>query len=122
MKTISIVAPNGTRIADGIKTLEVRSWIPNLNPDEELLIVENERYLKIEGDVDPNGHAVAIVKVARVRTFEKDDIAAACATSFADGYYSWELTDVKKIRNSMPVPAKRGLYETDFPAKPEGQG
>lgn len=117
MKTISIVAPNGTRIADGIKTIEVRSWTPDLNPDEDLLIVENKRYLKVEGEVDPEGYAVAVVCVAKVRTFEEQDIPAACATSFAEGYYSWELTHVRKLQNPLLVSAKRGLYETDFSTK-----
>lgn len=114
MKAISIVAPNGTRIADGIKTIEVRSWTPDLDPDEDLLIVENKRYLKTEGEVDPEGYAVAIVRIAKIRTFEKQDIPDACATSFAEGYYSWELTHVRKLQNPVLVLAKRGLYETDL--------
>ncbi len=118
MKTISIVAPNGVRIADGIKTIEVRSWTPEVSPDEDLLIVENKRYLKVEGDVDPDGYAVAVVRVAKVRTFDRKDISAACATSFAEGYYSWELTHVRKLQNPFPVVARRGIYETDFSFRP----
>lgn len=29
---LSIVAPNGVRIAQGLKTLEVRSWKPDVRP------------------------------------------------------------------------------------------
>lgn len=113
MKTISIVAPNGSKIADGIKTIEVRSWLPNLEPDEDLLIVENLKYLRSEGEIDLDGLAVAIVRVSKVRTFEKEDIPAACATSYAEGYFSWELSSVRKLIHPFVATAKRGIYETE---------
>nr|WP_256580336.1 ASCH domain-containing protein [Pseudomonas sp. Irchel s3f7] len=58
-----MVRPSGARIASGEKTLEVRHWHPNLDPSEDLLIVENGRFLHIDGD----GIAVAIVRVKAVR-------------------------------------------------------
>ncbi|CAI3135929.1 hypothetical protein MWMV18_MWMV18_00979 [Acinetobacter calcoaceticus] len=47
---LSIVAPNGTRIAEGIKTLEVRSWVTTKLPIKDLLIVENQNYLVKDTD------------------------------------------------------------------------
>lgn len=47
---LSIVAPNGTRIAEGIKTLEVRSWVPKKLPIKDLLIVENQKFLVKDTD------------------------------------------------------------------------
>jgi len=32
MKALSIVKPNGTRIAQGEKTLEIRRWHPDMSP------------------------------------------------------------------------------------------
>ena len=55
MKALSIVAPSGLRIANGLKTLEVRRWSPSLRPDEDLLIVENNRFLRADGEEDPDG-------------------------------------------------------------------
>ncbi len=45
-----MVAPNGTRIAQGVKTLEVRSWVPTELPLKDLLIVENQNFLINDGD------------------------------------------------------------------------
>lgn len=47
---LSIVAPNGTRIAEGIKILEVRSWVPTKLPIKDLLIVENQKFLVKDTD------------------------------------------------------------------------
>lgn len=47
---LSIVASNGTRIAEGIKTLEVRSWVPTKLPIKDLLIVENQKFLVKDTD------------------------------------------------------------------------
>ncbi|ENR5292512.1 ASCH domain-containing protein, partial [Acinetobacter baumannii] len=44
------VAPNGTRIAQGIKTLEVRSGVPAQLPLKDLFIVENQNFLINDGD------------------------------------------------------------------------
>lgn len=33
-QALSIVKPAATRIAQGYKTLEVRSWLPTLEPDD----------------------------------------------------------------------------------------
>ncbi|TLT95673.1 ASCH domain-containing protein [Acinetobacter baumannii] len=41
---LSVVAPNGTRIAQRIKTLEVRSWVPAQLPLKDLFIVENQNF------------------------------------------------------------------------------
>jgi hypothetical protein len=59
---LSIVTPNGTRIAEGIKTLEVRSWIPTQLPVKDLLIVENQNFLVKDTD-EEEGVAVALVDV-----------------------------------------------------------
>jgi len=60
---LSVVAPNGTRIAQGVKTLEVRSWVPTELPLKDLLIVENQNFLINDGD-EEEGIAVALVDVA----------------------------------------------------------
>ncbi|WP_406736132.1 ASCH domain-containing protein [Thioclava sp. GXIMD4215] len=111
MKALSIVAPGGARIACGEKTLEVRRWVPDLQPDEDLLIVENSRFLHIDGEEDQDGKAVAVVRVASVRPFRSTDIAAACASYYEDGWLAWELTNLRPISCSLPVLAARGIYE-----------
>ncbi|OLS60411.1 ASCH domain-containing protein [Pseudomonas putida] len=114
MKALSIVSPGGTRIASGQKTLEIRRWHPDLALCEDLLIVENERFLHNDGEED-EGHAVAIVRVKAVRPFEVADIEAACASYHEDGWLAWELSDIRAITKPLPVRAARGIYEVEFP-------
>lgn len=95
----------------GEKTLEVRRWSPNISAREDLLIVENDRFLRQDGDEDQDGRAVAIVRVATVRPFIESDVPAACASFFEEGWLAWELTDIRPVRSSEKILAARGLYE-----------
>ncbi|MBT4761397.1 MAG: ASCH domain-containing protein [Bdellovibrionaceae bacterium] len=113
-KCLSIVKPNGTRVAMGEKTLEIRSWKPNLMPDEDLLIIENDFSLREPGQTDLNGRAVALVNVKSVRDFTKDDVDAACATKWDKGYYSWELHNVRAVKTDQKVIAARDIYEIEI--------
>lgn len=114
MKAISIVYPNGSKIADGKKTIEVRSWLPTLEMGEDLLVIENYKFLKAEGEIDSNGKPVAIVKIKNVRDYLESDIPAACASRWESGYYSWELVDIRPIKTEQQVLAARGIYEVEF--------
>lgn len=114
IKALSIVRPSGGRIASGEKTLEVRRWHPYLDPSEDLLIVENERFLHADEDEDKDGIAVAIVRVKAVRPFILADIQAACASYFEDGWLAWELSDIRPVIQPVIIRAARGIYEVDF--------
>ncbi len=114
IKALSVVTPSGTLIARGEKTLEVRRWYPDITPDEDLLIIENRHYLRQDGEEDPDGHAVALVRVKAVRAFERTDIAAACASYYEDGWLAWELTDIRPISCDQKVVAARGIYQVEL--------
>lgn len=109
LHALSIVAPNGSRICTGEKTIEVRSWLPGIPFGKDILIVENQTFLT-ERDDQEAGMAVPVVKVKAVREFLRSDIKAACASYWDEGYYSWLLEDIRKISNPFHVTAKRGLY------------
>jgi hypothetical protein len=113
IKALSVVIPGGGRIAAGSKTLEVRRWAPPLGPTEDLLIVENGRFLRAEGDEDPQGRAVALVRVAGCRPFTREDIPAACAGGFEEGWLAWALTDIRPILPATRCRAARGIYLVD---------
>lgn len=100
--------------------MEVRRWIPRLAAGEDLLIVENGRFLREDGDVDENGLVVAMVKVTAIRPFLPTDIDAACASYFEEGWYAWELSDIRPLSVPVKVLAAREIYEVDFspPAQP----
>lgn len=114
MKALSIVAPNGSRIASGQKTLEIRRWAPAISPGEDLLIVENRRFLHQDGETDPDGRAVALARVAGWRAFTPADMAAACASRFEPGWLAWQLTHIRPLPPGPPLLAARGLYELPF--------
>jgi hypothetical protein len=113
-KCLSIVQPNGTRISNGLKTIEVRSWIPDLEPTQDLLIIENTKFLRNDGECDPHGKPVALVKVRKTRDYLQEDILAACASSWEPGYFSWELYDVRPVETKQVVLAARGIYELNI--------
>lgn len=113
-KALSVVAPAGTWIAEGSKTIEVRSWTCDLRPDEDLLIVENQKYLTKEGETDSEGKAVALVRVEKIRKFVESDMERSRASYFAEGYFSWELTHIRQLELSRKVLAARGIYEVEL--------
>ena len=106
---LSIVAPNAMRIAQGMKTLEVRSWQPEQLPLKDLLIVENKTFLNHAGD-EELGVAVALVDVESVHIWQPHEVEAACARYWAEGYFAWQLRNVRPIKNQVAVPAKRKIY------------
>lgn len=114
IKALSVVAPSGSLIACGEKTLEVRRWQPDITPDEDLLIIENRNYLYQDGEEDPQGRAVALVRIKIVRKFEQTDIAAARASYYEDGWLAWELTDIRPVSYDQNIIAVRGIYQVEF--------
>ncbi|MBN9430607.1 MAG: ASCH domain-containing protein [Burkholderiales bacterium] len=114
MLALSIVAPGGQRIAEGRKTLEIRSWRPDHLPVLDLLIVENHKYLTQAGDSDPEGRIVAIVDVLDVRPWREVDVEAACARQWVPGYWAWSLSSVRCVTDPIDAVAERGLYEMDL--------
>lgn len=66
------------------------------------------------GDIDPEGITVAIVKIKQTREYVESDIPAAIASRWEPGYYSWELVDVRPIKNTKVVVAARGIYDIEL--------
>ena len=115
-KALSIVAPHGQNIKNGLKTLEIRSWYPTSFPLKDLMIVENRHYLYQDGDED-EGFAVALVDVETVHEWQKDEIQQACATYWSEGYFAWTLSNIRLIDPPIKTQAKRKIYliEVDYP-------
>jgi hypothetical protein len=74
-----------------------------------LLIVENHRRLTADAPADPDGRAVAIVRVADVRPWQPSDAEAACSL-YEPGWHAWVLADVRPVCVAVPVVARRKLY------------
>ncbi len=108
-QVLSIVAPNAERIVQGIKTLAVRSWRPEKLPLKDLVIVENQNFLLKEGD-EEIGHAIGLVDIESVHSWGVEEIDAACASYWAEGYFAWVISNVRSFEKPIEVPAKRKLY------------
>lgn len=111
MIALSIVAPSGKNIAEGRKTLEVRSWFPERLPLIDLLIVENGRLLKEAGDSDDDGRLVAVVDIVEVRPWLPVDVEAACASGWEPGYWAWCIRNVRPVQTPVRTRAARRLYD-----------
>lgn len=111
---LSIVYPNGTRIASGEKKLEIRSWTPPEGFEGDLLIVENHNFLKKEGEIDPKGKPVALVRIKAVRSFMAGDLLDACWSKWEPNLYAWEVTDVRPIHSDKTVVAARKIYQVEI--------
>ena len=116
-RALSIVAPSGTKIARGDKTLEIRRWVPEELPLRDLLIIENEVYLTEPGQIDPHGHAVALVDIVDVFPWTPDQFEAACASYWEQGWMAWQIENVRPIRHDGHLPAARKLYKVDADLK-----
>ena len=76
---LSIVAPSGQRIAQGLKTLEVCSWRPDQFLLKDLVIVENQTYLNNEGD-EELGVCCGAGGFHSIHTWQENEVDAACAS------------------------------------------
>jgi len=111
MLTLSIVAPNGGRIASGQKTLEIRSWRPPEWPLRDLLIVESKVFLHGEDEVDADGVAVALVDIEAVRPWQPTELKAACWVEWVPDLWAWQVSRVRPIGGAFRVAARRKLYD-----------
>lgn len=125
IKTLSVKQPWAWAIAEGLKTIETRTWIPNhrgdilivasLKPDKLMLdwLIE-QRGEKILDEIE-YGKALAISELVECRKMTRADEDAAMCPVY-DGACAWVLADVRKIEKPYPVKGHPGLYETRRPA------
>jgi hypothetical protein len=112
LKALSVVEPWGEFIAAGKKTIEVRSWTTrDLLPDEDLLIVQNKKRLHAGDAPDPDGKAMALVRVLEMRPFVYADRAHAKTERFEEGLFAWVLGDLRPLKKRVRVVADRKIYQ-----------
>ncbi len=113
MKALSIVAPACERIALGQKKLEIRSWRPEQLPLRDLVIVQNTQFLNKAGD-EQIGEAMAIIDILAVHAWREDEVETACANHWEQGYWAWEIANVRPIVPRIKCIAKRKIYEIEL--------
>ncbi len=112
MKALSVVHPWGEKIGCGEKSLEIRSWLPDLLPQNKIALVENSIRLLEDGQQDENGYVVAVIDIISCKPWTIDECAeAGCDQSqFSIGYFSWKIGNVQRLNKPVKVIAKRKLY------------
>ena len=117
MKTLAIRQPWATYIAEGSKTIEVRSWRTDYRGP--LLIVASGKPLQLADDAGqivtlPTQVQVCTVDLIDCRPFLRTDLAAACLDEYDTGLWGWHLANPRHVR-PVPHKGKLSLYRT-----PEG--
>ena len=110
MKALSVVEPYGDYITSGRKTLEIRSWTPDLLPLRDVLIVQTKHRLSLP-DEQAKGVALCVVDIEDVRPWESCELEQACVDSYAVGYHAWHIANVRAVGTPVSMPAKRKFYE-----------
>jgi len=111
---LSIVYPAVQNILKGLKSVEIRSWLPPELPLYDLVLVENNLYLN-DGDVDPNGKTIALVDVIKVEEWTYQDSLQQnshikIGREWKPGYFLWHLENIREINNKEKCLAKKGIY------------
>jgi len=118
MKTLAIRQPWISLIAEGDKTIEVRSW--RTDHRGPLLLVASGQPLKVDCDGDiytlPAGCQVCTVELTDCRPLTAADLPAACLDDVPGfdhrGLWAWTL---RNPRNVVEAPHKGRLRLYDTP-------
>lgn len=121
MKTLAIRQPWCTYIAEGTKTIEVRTWRTAYRGP--LLIVASGKPVKVEDDHDqlltlPTQIQICTVDLIDIKPLTPADFAAACLHDWEPGeedeMYAWHLANPRHVR-PVAHKGKLSIYRT-----PEG--
>jgi len=104
VKAISIKEPWATMIAQGKKTIEVRSWRTKHRGRIILCASKNPK-----GNFA--GHAFALANLVDVRPMKRSDKKMA-GNFFRAGWFAWVLESVQTFE-PFPIRGKLSLYEID---------
>ena len=114
MRTLAVRQPWATLIAEGTKTIEVRSWKTDYRG--EILIVASGRPIKVEnmdGQMEtlPSQVYVCTVTLLDCRLIEAGDLKGACCDICPGEEYAWALANPRHV---LPKPhkGKLNLYST----------
>jgi len=130
MKAISIKQPWAHFIAEGIKTIELRSWqtkyrgqlliVSSLNPAEILKKfkeTDSEGRNKVQDLEYPDfdymyfGRAICICDLYQIEPFTKKNEKAALY-GFHPGLFAWRLRNIQRVK-PIPIKGKLNFFEVD---------
>ncbi|SCC32756.1 hypothetical protein GA0061071_11369 [Kosakonia oryzendophytica] len=117
-QALSIMKPAVENIINGSKINEIRSWVPNSFPLYNVLIVQNNNYLRNDDDVD-EGIAMALVDFTSVSPwthdiFLKQNNQTTLDKKWKPGYFLWRIENVRPLSKAIPCEARKGVYILDL--------
>jgi hypothetical protein len=110
MIALSVKQPWANLIAQGRKTLEIRSWS---TPARKGVLLCSSASPAIY----PAGFAIAVIDIVECRPFARADEDAACVEHIP-GMYAWVIANVRRI-NPIPVKGRLGFFRVEV--GPKGQ-
>jgi hypothetical protein len=123
IKALSVKQPYATWIAEGKKTIEIRTWRTKFRG--RFLIVSSRATDLLFEEIGPDnlgegyrddwplGMALAEASLVDCRSMTEDDEKAACC-EFYDGAFAWILADVKRIE-PFPVKGQLSFFTVQLP-------
>ena len=78
-----------------------------------MLIIENKNDL-IQDEDEEIGGAVVIVDIEAIHLWAENELELAAASYREDGYWAWEISNVRPIEKCIEVPANRKIYAIDL--------
>lgn len=115
MKTIVLRQPWASLVAEGEKTIELRTW--STKHRGPLLIVagrgvDHADAKRLRRTREPAGVTLCVVDLVDVREATRaDDSAACCAVT--SGEFAWVLANPRAVTR-MPIIGRLGLYEVEL--------
>lgn len=117
MRALSVKQPWAGWIAEGTKTIEVRTWRTNYRgaivicasrePDWAAITPKRAKGL-------PLGVALCTVRLEDCRPMTEAD-ASAAHTSLMKGRWAWVLGDLLNIQRPFPVTGRLGFFDVKIP-------
>lgn len=103
MKAISVKQPWASMIAQGVKSIETRTWATRHRGP--LLIVASS-----QPKIGPTGLALVVVELIDCRRMGEGDVQAACCAVYP-GAWAWVLKMIGPVDPMFPVRGRLGLYD-----------
>ncbi len=123
MKALAVRQPWATLIAEGSKTIEMRSWKTKYR-GQLLICASSKPDIRLDPpDKYPLSSAVCVVDLTDCQPMTKEMAAAAIFEIGTDesvgdplyGYYGWTLSNPRIVNPLFPVKGKLHLFEVEIP-------
>jgi hypothetical protein len=113
MRALCVRQPWAALIAEGLKTIELRSWFTHYRGPIAIVAARDldRRGAEVHGrQKEPRKHLVAIANLADVRRALPTDAKFAMVGEVREGLYAWVLDEVKTLVPPVPCTGAQGLF------------